>query len=98
MGATRSMFKTLKRSSKGARVPHEKETAGMATVKMAVPAHVFIPMQMHIGAPAEPVVKKGDQVCVGTPVSYTHLFVDRLCYLRQILSGVDSCLYGNSVR
>ena len=25
-------------------------------------------------------------------------FVDRLCNLCQILSGVDSCLYGNSVR
>lgn len=75
MGATRSMFKTLKRSSKGARVPHEKETAGMATVKMAVPAHVVIPMQMHIGAPAEPVVKKGDQVCVGTLIGKAGGFV-----------------------
>ena len=60
------MFKSLKRSAKGAAVPHEKGTAGMATVTMATPAHVIIPMSMHIGAPAEPVVKKGDQVCVGT--------------------------------
>lgn len=52
------MFKSLKRSAKGAAVPHEKGTAGMATVTMATPAHVIIPMSMHIGAPAEPVVKK----------------------------------------
>ncbi len=69
------MFKTLKRSAKGARVPHEKDTAGMATVKMAVPAHVVIPMQMHIGAPAEPVVKKGDQVFVGTMIGKAGGFV-----------------------
>ena len=56
------MFKSLKRSAKGAAVPHEKGTAGMATVTMATPAHVIIPMSMHIGAPAEPVVKKGDTV------------------------------------
>ena len=58
------MFKSLKRSAKGASVPHEKATAGMATVQMPVPEHVIIPMSMHIGAPAEPVVKKGDTVMV----------------------------------
>ena len=59
------MFKSLKRSAKGAAVPHEKGTAGMATVTMATPAHVIIPMSMHIGAPAEPVVNKGDTVNSG---------------------------------
>ena len=37
------MLKGLKRSAKGARVPHEKATAGMATVQMPVPQHVVIP-------------------------------------------------------
>ena len=50
------MFKSLKRSAKGAAVPHVKATAGLPTVKMPVPEHVVIPMSMHIGAPAEPVV------------------------------------------
>ena len=58
------MFKSLKRSAKGASVPHEKATAGMATVQMPVPEHVIIPMSMHIGAPAEPVVKMGDTVTI----------------------------------
>ena len=74
------MFKSLKRSAKGAAVPHEKGTAGMATVKMATPAHVIIPMSMHIGAPAEPVVKKGDQVFVGTLIGKAGGFVSANIY------------------
>lgn len=69
------MLKGLKRSAKGARVPHEKATAGLATVQMPVPEHVVIPMQMHIGAPAEPVVKKGDTVMVGTLIGKASGFV-----------------------
>ena len=59
------MLKFLKRSAKGAAVPHEKGTAAQPTVKMPVPEHVIIPMLMHIGAPAEPVVAPGDHVEVG---------------------------------
>lgn len=69
------MFKSLKRSAKGANVPHEKETAGLATVKMPVPEHVIIPMSMHIGAPAQPVVQKGDTVMVGTLIGEAGGFV-----------------------
>lgn len=74
------MFKTLKRSAQGASVPHDKATAGMATVRMTTPAHVVIPMQMHIGAPAEPVVKKGDTVCVGTLIGKAGGFVSANIY------------------
>ena len=52
------MLKFLKRSAQGASVPHEKATSEMATVQMPVPKNVVIPMSMHIGAPAQPVVKK----------------------------------------
>ena len=69
------MFKSLKRSAKGASVPHVKATAGQPTVKMPVPEHVIIPMSMHIGAPAEPVVKKGDTVMVGTLIGKAGGFV-----------------------
>lgn len=50
----------------GVHVPHRKNTADMSAVRMAVPAKVTIPMSMHIGAPATPVVKAGDHVDVGT--------------------------------
>ncbi len=70
-----SLFKSLKRSAKGAGVPHAKATAGQPTVQMPVPEHVIIPMSMHIGAPAEPVVKKGDTVMVGTLIGKAGGFV-----------------------
>ena len=85
------MFKSLKRSAKGAAVPHEKGTAGMATVTMATPAHVIIPMSMHIGAPAEPVVKKGDQVCVGTLIGKAGGFVSANIY--SSVSGTVEALH-----
>lgn len=69
------MFKSLRRSAKGAAVPHTKGTAAQQTVKMPVPEHVIIPMSMHIGAPAEPVVKKGDTVMVGTLIGKAGGFV-----------------------
>ncbi len=52
----------------GIRVPHKKETANRPTVRMAPPATVSIPMLMHIGAPAAPIVKAGDLVAVGTKI------------------------------
>lgn len=60
------MFKKLKRSALGAKVPHNKATAGMKSVKLPLPESVRILMSQHIGAPAKPIVKKGDAVCVGT--------------------------------
>ena len=69
------MFKKLKRSAEGAGVPHVKGTAGMATVVMPAPSKVTLPMSQHIGAPAQPVVKKGDTVYVGTLVGKAGGFV-----------------------
>ena len=74
------MFKKLKRSAEGASVPHEKATAGMATVVMPAPAKVVLPMSQHIGAPAQPVVKKGDTVYVGTLVGKAGGFVSANIY------------------
>ena len=80
------MLKILKRSAKGAHVPHEKATADMPTVRMPVPENVVIPMSMHIGAPAEPVVKKGDQVFVGTLIGKAGGFVS--ANIHSSVSGV----------
>ena len=49
----------------GARVKHHKNTAGMKPERIPVPSSVIIPMSMHIGAPAIPIVKAGDEVSVG---------------------------------
>ena len=59
----------------GAHVPHRKNTAGCAAVRMTDVKKVTIPMLMHIGAPAVPVVKVGDSVCVGTLIAEASGFV-----------------------
>ena len=57
------------------RIPHRKNTAGMAAVRMDAPSVVEIPMSQHIGAPANPVVKAGDKVFVGTLIAEAGGFV-----------------------
>ena len=49
----------------GVSVPHLKHTATMKAETMPVPSSVVIPMNMHIGAPAKPVVKVGEMEGVG---------------------------------
>ena len=57
-------------------VPHHKNTADMPAVRMTkLPETVLIPMAQHIGAPANPVVKVGDKVYVGTLVGEANGFV-----------------------
>ncbi len=59
----------------GIRVPHNKNTAGMEGVRIPVPKTVVIPMSMHIGKPAKPVVKRGDAVKVGQKIGESDGFV-----------------------
>ena len=49
----------------GVKVPHFKHTADCAPVELPIPAEVKLPMSMHAGTPAVPVVKVGDEVKVG---------------------------------
>lgn len=53
----------------GVHVPHRKHTQDQSAARMAPPKTVTIPMSMHIGAPARPVVKVGDLVKVGTLIA-----------------------------
>ena len=50
-------------------VPTRKNTAGTPSVTMGDAKVVTLPMQMHIGEPAKPVVKMGDLVKVGTLIA-----------------------------
>lgn len=59
----------------GIHLPHRKNTAALSPVRMPVPKSVTIPMSMHIGAPAKPVVKVGDEVKVGTLIGEAGGFV-----------------------
>ncbi len=53
----------------GVHVPHRKNTADQPAGRIAPVTSVTIPMQMHIGAPATPIVKVGDTVSVGTKIA-----------------------------
>lgn len=65
---------------KGVAVPHRKNTADMAPVAMPAPESVTIPMVMHIGAPANPVVKAGQSVAVGDLIAQANGFVSAPVY------------------
>ena len=53
----------------GVHVPHRKNTADQSATRLTDIKTVTIPMLMHLGAPATPVVKVGDLVQVGTKIA-----------------------------
>ena len=57
------------------RIPHHKNTAGMPAVRMTPPKEVILPTIQHIGAPANPIVKAGDEVKVGQLIAEASGFV-----------------------
>lgn len=59
----------------GMHLDHQKNTAECETVVMPTPDTVYIPLSQHIGAPCNPVVKKGDTVFVGTLIGQAGGFV-----------------------
>ena len=55
----------FKKSISSLKLPHYKGTAGMAAVRMPLPKEVLLPLNMHSGQAAEPVVQVGEHVTVG---------------------------------
>ena len=53
----------------GVNLPHRKHTADRPAERIGEVASVTIPMVMHIGAPATPIVKVGDTVEIGTKIA-----------------------------
>lgn len=51
------------------KLPHRKHTAEMKDSRIPTPSVVVLPMSQYIGAPAIPIVKVGQTVCVGTKVA-----------------------------
>ncbi len=64
----------------GIHVPHRKNTQDKPACRMDAPKTVTIPMSMHIGAPAKPIVKVGDPVKVGTRIAEPGGFVSVPAY------------------
>ena len=60
---------SFKKSISSLKLPHHKNTAAMAAVKIAPPEEVLLPMNMHSGHDAEPVVAVGEHVLIGQLVA-----------------------------
>ncbi|SHI98925.1 electron transport complex protein RnfC [Tangfeifania diversioriginum] len=67
------MLKTFKLG--GVHPPENKISAGNAIEVLPPPKSVFIPVAQHIGAPATPVVKRGDLVKTGQLIAKSSSFV-----------------------
>ena len=69
------VLRAVKKVRGGVKVAHHKNTAELEVVRIPTPSKVVIPMQQHIGAPCEPVVKVGDKVAVGQLIGDSDKFV-----------------------
>ena len=78
------ILKTFKKG--GVHPADNKLTADIATVEAELPKQAVFPLSQHIGAPAKPVVKKGDRVKVGTLIAEADGFVSAPIY--SSVSGV----------
>ena len=61
-------------------IPHHKNTSQMPAVRMTPPKEVLLPMSQHIGAPATPIVKAGDEVKVGQLIAEPSAYVSSPIY------------------
>ncbi|MDR2497655.1 MAG: electron transport complex subunit RsxC [Tannerellaceae bacterium] len=59
----------------GIHPPANKWSAGKPIVKADIPAQAIVPLAQHIGAPAQPVVKKGDKLKAGALIAKAGGFV-----------------------
>ena len=86
----------------GVKVPNLKQTAGCAPERIPTPSKVTIPMSMHIGIPAVPVVKPGDTVKVGQLIGEAGGFVSAPVYasISGTVASVDNFMKfaGNYVK
>ncbi|MCL2056275.1 MAG: electron transport complex subunit RsxC [Oscillospiraceae bacterium] len=76
---------------RGLPVPHFKNTADCPPREIPVPPEVTLPMSMHSGAPAKPIVKAGDFVKVGQLIGEADTS-------RRVSSPVHASVSGKVIR
>ena len=84
----------------GIHVPHRKNTQDKPVVRIDTPKTVKIPMSMHIGKPARPIVNVGDLVKVGTKIGEADGFVSAPIYASvsgKVTKIQDFMLYNGSL-
>ena len=77
-----------------------KLSAEVATVVAPLPKQAIFPMSQHIGAPAKPVVKRGDKVKVGTLIAEAGGFVSAPIYssVSGTVAKIDSAFDATGYR
>lgn len=88
-----SRFKFLGKT----KIPHRKNTASLSPVRMPPPAEVCITMDQHLGAPATPVVKVGDEVKVGQRIAEAAGYISAPIFasVSGKVTKIESCLRAN---
>lgn len=81
----------------GIHVNHHKNTANLKPVEMPVPKMVILPMNMHIGATASPIVKVGDKVKVGQKIAEASSFISANIHssVSGVVKKIEDFLTGN---
>ena len=84
----------------GIKVPHHKNTASSAPIRLPLPSVLTVPMSMHIGRPSEPVVKKGDYVKVGQKIAEASAYVSAPVHsgVSGTVLKIDDILISNGQR
>ena len=82
---------------RGVHLPHKKGTSKLTPVVMPSPKTVLIPLSMHIGAPATPIVKVGDTVKIGQPIAEASGYVSSKIHssISGKIKSIDSTVLSN---
>lgn len=84
----------------GIKIPHLKNTADSAPQRIPIPKIITIPASMHIGKPAEILVKRGDTVKVGQLIGKADGFISS--NIHSSVSGtvqkIDTMVTSNGVK
>ncbi|MCK5809199.1 electron transport complex subunit RsxC [bacterium] len=84
----------------GIHPPENKLSAGAPIEAAPVPEKATIPLSQHIGAPAVPVIKKGDTVKVGTLIGKGESFISANIHssVSGIVTSIDSVDLGSGYK
>lgn len=79
---------------------HKEITCNKALVEIEASDVVIIPLKMHIGQEAQPIVKKGDRVLVGQKIGDTDAFVSAPVHssVSGVVKKIDSTLLPSGLR
>lgn len=98
----KEVFKLKLLSFKGGTHPHDnKEHTADKPIENLSPSKIMVyPMSQHIGAPCEPIVKKGDRVLMGQKIGESTAFVSAPVHstVSGTVMGIEPMLHPNGTK